>query len=369
MVTIGPRTILDDRIAECGTEEEMSPTTLARRSTWIVCLSALVLDVSVLHATTVQRMTFSEVVRGAAVIAAGTVSTIDAMRDPDQERPFTEVTFEGEDLEMLKRDAGQRPLTPLTRTRVAALRQAAVVDPSATADTRQQDLEVFRDCPDCPELVVIPAGTFRMGSPASEAGRYDREGPRHEVTLRSRFALGRYEVTRGEYAAFVSATGWRSSRGCYMWDGSWNLDDEASWRAPGFAQGDGHPVVCVSWTDAQAYVRWLSEETGKGYRLPSEAEWEYAARGGTTTSRYWGDGSSAQCAHANGADASAKRVHSGWPVASCDDGVVHTASVGSYDANAFGLFDVLGNVWEWTEDCWHGTYAGAPGDGAAWTRS
>ena len=154
-----------------------------------------------------------------------------------------------------------------------------------------------------------------------------------------------------------------------MWDGSWNLDDDASWRAPGFVQGDGHPVVCVSWTDAQAYVRWLSEETGKGYRLPSEAEWEYAARGGKTTSRYWGNGSSAQCAHANGADASAKRVHSGWPVASCDDGVVHTASAGSYDANAFGLFDVLGNVWEWTEDCWHGTYAGAPGDGSAWTRS
>ena len=95
-------------------------------------------------------MTFSEVVRGAAVIAAGTVSTIDAVRDPDQERPFTEVTFEGEDLEMLKRGAGQRPLTPLARTRVAALRQAAVVDPPATADTRQQDLEVFRDCPDCP---------------------------------------------------------------------------------------------------------------------------------------------------------------------------------------------------------------------------
>ena len=109
------------------------------------------------------KKTFSEVVRGAAVIAAGTVSTIDAMRDPDQERPFTEVTFEGEDLEMLKRDAGQRPLTPLARTRVAALRQAAVVDPPATADTRQQDLEVFRDCPDCPEYGGDPGGDVPDG--------------------------------------------------------------------------------------------------------------------------------------------------------------------------------------------------------------
>ena len=256
---------------------------------------------------------------------------------------------------------------PLARMRVAALRPAAAVDPLVVADTRRQDLDVFRDCPDCPEMVVVPAGTFRMGSPASEAGRYDDVGPRHEVTLRSPFALGRYEVTRREYAAFVSATGW-SSRGCYQWEGRWKLDDDASWRAPGFAQGEGHPVVCVNWTDAQAYVRWLREETGKGYRLPSEAEWEYAARGGTTTSRYWGNMSSAQCAYGNGADAAAKRVHPGWTVASCDDGAVHTASVGSYEANAFGLFDMLGNVWEWTEDCWHGTYAGAPGDGSAWTR-
>ena len=229
---------------------------------------------------------------------------------------------------------------------------------------------VFRDCDTCPEMVVMPAGTFQMGSPESEEGRDDDEGPRHEVTLSSPFAMGRYEVTRGEYAAFASTTG-RSSRGCLVLDrsGNWSTDDDdASWRAPGFAQGDGHPVVCVSWEDAQAYVRWLSEETGNGYRLPSEAEWEYAARGGTTTSRYWGNGSSAQCDHANGADALAKRVYLDWAVAFCDDGAVHTASVGSYGANAFGLFDMLGNVYEWTGDCWHDTYAGAPSDGSAWTR-
>ena len=127
-------------------------------------------------------------------------------------------------------------------------------------------------------------------------------------------------------------------------------------------------MVCLNWADAQAYVQWLGAETGGRYRLPSEAEWEYAARGGTTTSRYWGNGSSLQCGYANGGDASAKRVYPAWTVASCDDGVIHTASVGSYDANAFGLFDMLGNVAEWTADCWHRTYAGAPSAGSAWTR-
>ena len=239
--------------------------------------------------------------------------------------------------------------------------EAAEAERRRLAESRRPG-HVFRDCDTCPEMVVIPAGTFRMGSPASEAGRYDDEGPRHEVTLRSPFALGRYEVTRAEYAAFVSATG-RSSRGCVGL-----VDETFTWRDPRFAQGNGHPVVCVSWEDSQAYVRWLIAETGNGYRLPSEAEWEYAARGGTTTSRYWGNGSSAQCAHVNGADASTKRVYSRWTLGiSCDDGVGYTASVGSYDANAFGLFDVLGNVREWTEDCWHETYAGAPRDGSAWT--
>ena len=233
--------------------------------------------------------------------------------------------------------------------------------------SRRRPGGVFRDCPSCPEMVVIPAGTFMMGSPASEEGRDDDEGPRHRVTLES-FALGRYEVTRGEYAAFASATG-RSPRGCKrVYDGEGTYD-ASWWRNPGFAQGDGHPVVCVSWDDAQAYVRWLSRETGEEYRLPSESEWEYAARGGATTSRYWGNGSSPQCGYANGADAAATLVYTIWGrAASCDDGALHTASVGSYAANAFGLFDALGNVWEWTADCWHDTYAGAPGDGSAWTR-
>ena len=135
---------------------------------------------------------------------------------------------------------------------------------------------VFSDCDGCPELVSIPAGTFMMGSPASEPDREDDEGPVRRVTVGA-FALGRTEVTRAEYAAFVAATGHGSGGGCM-----------GGWREPGFVQGGDHPVVCVSWEDAQAYVAWLSRETGESYRLPSESEWEYAARAGTTTARYWG---------------------------------------------------------------------------------
>ena len=227
---------------------------------------------------------------------------------------------------------------------------------------------VFRECGACPELVVVPAGSFMMGSPASEAGRQDDEGPQRRVRV-ERFALGWYEVTRAEYAVFARATGRGDGGGCYAvdGDGAWGWSDDASWRSPGFRQTDDHPAVCVSWDDASAYVRWLSRETGREYRLPSESEWEYAARGGTSSSRYWGEGSSSQCGYANGADASAKRRFEGLTVASCDDGRVFTVPVGTFRANGFGVLDVLGNVTEWVEDCWHDDYRGAPSDGRAWT--
>ena len=134
----------------------------------------------------------------------------------------------------------------------------------------------------------------------------------------------------------------------------------------GFPQTDRDPAVCVNWADARAYVAWLSEKTGKSYRLLSESEWEYAARGGTRTSRHWGESASGQCGYANGADRTAKGRYSGWTVAECDDGHVWTAPVGTFKANGFGLHDVLGNVWEWVEDCWNDSYSGAPSDGSAW---
>ena len=225
----------------------------------------------------------------------------------------------------------------------------------------------FRDCPECPEMVVVPAGRFEMGSPESESGRVDDEGPVHEVAISRPFAVGVHEVTRGEFARFVSATGRSMGNACWGYDREWKERSGRHWKSPGFRQADDHPVVCVSWEDAQAYVWWLSRETGEEYRLLSESEWEYVARAGTTTARYWGEGESGQCRYANGADRTAKRHIRGWKVADCDDGHYQTAPVGSFHANGYKLHDVLGNVWEWTEDCWNESYDGAPRDGSAWT--
>ena len=248
---------------------------------------------------------------------------------------------------------------------------------------------VFRDCAGCPEMVVAPAGSFRMGSPPSEEGRYEVEGPTRHVTISEPFAVGKYEVTLGEFASFVSATGYDMEGRCGLWlGGEWEFSPWADWRSPSFPQTDRGPVVCVNWRDAQAYVIWLSEKTGKGYRLLSESEWEYAARGGTRTARHWGEGASGQCDYANGADLMTESHYTEWvavkcddedpgcgarrpgdptwPFADCDDGHIWTAPVGTFKANGFGLHDMLGNVEEWVADCWNYdySYAGAPSDGS-----
>ena len=230
--------------------------------------------------------------------------------------------------------------------------------------------EVFRDCAQCPELVVIPLGRFMMGSPAGEEGRFSDEDPLHRVSISEPLAVGRYEVTREEFGHFVEAIGHSVPNVCWTYEsGKWEERAGRSWRNPGYAQTGRHPAACLSWEDAQAYVHWLSRKTGASYRLLSESEWEYAARGGTRTARYWGEGETGQCRYANGADGTLKGRDSDWkwPIAPCDDGAVHTSPVGSFMKNGFGLYDVLGNVWEWTEDCGHSSYAGAPKDGSAWT--
>ncbi len=211
-----------------------------------------------------------------------------------------------------------------------------------------------------PEMVIIPAGRFRMGC-VSGRDCDDDETLVHEVTIAQPFALSKYEVTRGEFGRFVAQAGYRTtaerSGGCYGWDGSDDYPTEKSsarWNNPGFNQSDTHPVVCVSWDDAVAYVEWLSSDTGKRYRLSSEAEWEYAARAGTTTEYSWGNDIGRNRANCDGCG-------SRW-----DYG--QTASVGSFPANGFGLHDMHGNVWEWVQDCWTGSYAGAPSDGSAWER-
>ena len=211
--------------------------------------------------------------------------------------------------------------------------------------------ERFSDCAACPEMVVVPAGSFMMGSPASEEGRFDDEGPQHRVTIGSPFAVGVYEVTFAEWDGCVRAGG------C----GGYRPEDE------GWGRGS-RPVINVSWEDAQEYVRWLSRETGQRYRLLSEAEWEYVARAGTQMARYWGESESGQCRYGNGYDRTGHaELEYGYsePV-TCSDGYVHTAPGGLFEPNAFGLYDVLGNVWEWTEDCWNESYSGAPPDGSAW---
>ena len=244
---------------------------------------------------------------------------------------------------------------------------ASAGDPRDSLSQTREAGEVFKDCEHCPEMVVVPPGDFTMGSPSSEEGRWDDEGPRHRVTIGSSFSVGVYEVTRGEFGRFVSSTDRSMGDSCRTWEnGEWKARSGLGWRNPGFLQTDSHPVVCVSWDDAQSYVAWLSRETGEAYRLLSESEWEYVARAGTVTRYWWGDGSSSQCRYANGADMSAKKHNSGWTVADCDDGYYQTSPVGSFGGNSFGLHDVHGNVWEWVQDCWNDSYAGAPGDGSAW---
>ena len=223
--------------------------------------------------------------------------------------------------------------------------------------SKWQHGKTIRDCDDCPELVVLQNGSFLLGSPADEAGRWGDEGPAATISLRRPLAMGRHEITRGQYARFARATG-RAAGVCQPPAGLANSDAKLSlsWREPGFTQTDRHPVVCVNWDDAQAYVAWLSQQTGKRYRLPTEAEWEYAARAGTAAARFWLAGYETACRFANVADRAAAQVFKDWDAAPCDDGQVFTAEVGSYQANGFGLYDMLGNVWEWVGDCWNDTH-------------
>ncbi len=230
--------------------------------------------------------------------------------------------------------------------------------------------QVFKDCDDCPEMVVVPAGSFLMGSPESERGRQQDEGPQHKVSIPRPLAIGRTEVTRAQFARFVADTGHKAEGGCYAWDANkkeFASRADANWNNPGFAQTGDHPVVCVSWDDTKAYAQWLAKKTGKNYRLLSEAEWEYAARAGVATARYWGEVFDPEgCKAANIGDATAKKVFGkNFTYAQCDDGQAYTAPVGSYAANRFGLYDTIGNAWEWTAECWSDTYTGAPENGNA----
>jgi formylglycine-generating enzyme required for sulfatase activity len=260
--------------------------------------------------------------------------------------------------------------------------------------------DIFRECENCPEMVVVPAGSFTMGSPASEKDRDSDEGPQHIVTISQRFAVGKLHATVDQFAAFVKESGYRARR-CVGVEDDCNRPDR--WRNPDLEQEGSHPVVHVSWDDANAYANWLAKKTGKPYRLLSEAEWEYAARSRTspgTYPRFWfGNDEKDLCRYGNGTDQKARdRIHAysnegaknwlvqrggdwaflakkGWPlrptenqpVAPCNDGYAYTSPAGHYQPNDFGLYDMAGNASQWTADCYHDGYDGAPADGSAWT--
>ena len=217
----------------------------------------------------------------------------------------------------------------------SAVKLAAKPFEASSASLAQRTIgEAFRDCPECPELMVVPAGKYAMGSPASEFGRSDDEGPVHTIVLPRPIAVGKYEVTFEQWDACASAG-----------DCSHRPDDR-SWGR------ENRPVINVNWADAKAYAKWLAAKTGKPYRLLTESEWEYAARAGSSTRYPWGDDA--------GKDQAVLRD------ATSISNFYQTAPVGTFSANRFGLHDMIGNAWEWTEDCWNESFAGAPTDGSAW---
>lgn len=246
---------------------------------------------------------------------------------------------------------------------------SALLVSSVTVHAQTLDIEpgaIFADCVGCPEMVVIPPGSFTMGFDGGVSDdRY--EGPVRDVTIGYTFALGRLEVTNSQFQQFIDSTGHTPGTNCRMFTGETveNVPGK-DWLEPGYDKvlADNEPVVCVSWNDAKAYVAWLAKKTDQPYRLPTEAEWEYVARDGGSSTYTWGEDPDAGCKVANYYDQSAAGLRP-WDPVTCDDGHRIIAPVGSLAANSFGLYDVIGNVWEWVEDCYIMPYGVQPTDGSA----
>ncbi len=234
--------------------------------------------------------------------------------------------------------------------------------PMTPAEEREQRPgDRFWECGDCPEMVVVPAGEFTMGAAENEPERRSEEGPRHKVTIRQAFAVSKGAITRSQFEQFVNATGHPVSDRCLTRkDGNWTPENGRSFRNPGFAQADNHPAVCLSYDDAKAYLAWLSKQSGRTYRLLTEAEWEYVTRAGTESPFWWGSPISTAQANYNG-----NIVYPGGV-----KGEFRQKTVAAYDSfklNPWKLFIGEGNAAEWVEDCWNKSYQGAPSDGLAWT--
>lgn len=262
--------------------------------------------------------------------------------------------------------------TLLSKTKIATI---LVLLLTACASQQESDTyeigTAFKSCANCPEMIVLPAGEYLMGSPDTEDGRRDHEGPQRMIRLSNKFAVSRFEITRSQFEAFIAETSHSPANNCMVWTGARGGEQilGKNWQDPNFEQTDNDPVVCISWTDAKAYVTWLQEKTGKEYRLLTESEWEYAARGGTTTRYSFGDSADNICDFGNVPDQTAERSAGGWywKFVNCEDGYgAQTSPVGSFKPNPFDLYDIHANVWEWVEDCYQDSFVGGPVDGSAW---
>ena len=240
----------------------------------------------------------------------------------------------------------------------------------------------FKDCSTCPEMVEVPAGAFMRGSPQDEPGRSldsrnhdedDVEGPggkRVRVSVPA-FALGVYEVTNAQFAQFLEDVNYEMPSGCVSdadGDGIYGWDEAGAWNNLGRDHRSDNPASCIDWHTANAYVHWLSLRTGGRYRLPTEAEFEYALRAGSDTVYHFGDDPERLCEYGNVPDQSRNAVSPEMITAACSDGYADMAPVGQFKPNAFGLHDMTGNVWEWLQDCYERSYANAPTDGSALRR-
>jgi formylglycine-generating enzyme required for sulfatase activity len=250
---------------------------------------------------------------------------------------------------------------------------AAALAPATAQSAEPKPGSTFKDCADCPEMVVVPPGEFTQGFEGGETERF--EGPLRRVKIGYAFAVGKFEITNGQYRRFVDASGHKTAgTGCnaFLGDKVQPLEG-TSWKDPGYGRPirEDEPVSCIRWSDAKSYVSWLAGRTGKKYRLLTENEWEYAARAGTQGYHTWGEDPKRACKVANIHDASGAKyaetqgVKLPYSAPPCDDGFGGVAPVGRLEANAFGLHDMIGNVWEWIEDCYEMPYGATPVDGSA----
>lgn len=239
--------------------------------------------------------------------------------------------------------------------------------------------KIIQDCETCPKLIVLEPGPFTLGADQDEGRRWkmlDRmsanEGPRTQITINKAVALGMTEVTRGQFSEFVEETGHKAKKGCFhLTSAGWSVQPKLSWEDPGYQVTDDHPVTCIQRPDILAYIDWLSQKTSQSYRLPSEAEYEYAARAGTESATFWGEEWAGACTYQNGADRTFVPNVPDIPYgqyADCDDGYAFTSPVASYAPNPWGFYDLAGNVSESVADCYNDSHESRPIDGSPVTK-